>query len=263
MEILRVFQVFLALGLIGVVLLQRSEGGGLGIGSSGGMGSFMSVARYGQLSDPRVTAILAGLFMLVCLILALMAKPVTAPKSIFDTPAPTAPAPLTQVPTPVARWKRRAHRRAGACSDHSAETPRHLSCRPQRRLPPRQKRRLHQQRNRPKKQRRRRARPQDRTVTQGSLLVTLKAGSVESPKEKAGSPMTRFIFITGGVVPPSARGWLQAALGSLLQTRGFTVRLRQAGPLSQYRSGHDEPDPAGEVFVTDDGAETDSRPWPL
>jgi len=44
MEILlRVFQVFLALGLIGVVLLQRSEGGGLGIGSSGGMGSFMSV----------------------------------------------------------------------------------------------------------------------------------------------------------------------------------------------------------------------------
>jgi preprotein translocase subunit SecG len=98
MEILlRVFQVFLALGLIGVVLLQRSEGGGLGIGSSGGMGSFMSVRGTANFLT-RVTAILAGLFMLVCLILALMAKPVTAPKSIFDTPAP---APLTQAPAPI------------------------------------------------------------------------------------------------------------------------------------------------------------------
>ena len=99
MEILlRVFQVFLALGLIGVVLLQRSEGGGLGIGSSGGMGSFMSVRGTANFLT-RVTAILAGLFMVVCLILALMAKPVTAPKSIFDTPAP---APLTQGPAPIA-----------------------------------------------------------------------------------------------------------------------------------------------------------------
>jgi preprotein translocase subunit SecG len=97
--VLRVLQVFLALGLIGVVLLQRSEGGGLGIGSSGGMGSFMSVRGTANFLT-RVTAVLAGLFMAVCLILALLAKPATAPKSIFDTQAP-APAPLTQVPTPV------------------------------------------------------------------------------------------------------------------------------------------------------------------
>jgi preprotein translocase subunit SecG len=99
MEILlRVFQVFLALGLIGVVLLQRSEGGGLGIGSSGGMGSFMSVRGTANFLT-RLTAILAGLFMIVCLILALLAKPATnAPKSIFDTPAPV---PLTQAPAPV------------------------------------------------------------------------------------------------------------------------------------------------------------------
>ena len=103
MEILlRVFQVFLALGLIGVVLLQRSEGGGLGIGSSGGMGSFMSVRGTANFLT-RLTAILAGLFMIVCLILALLAKPATnAPKSIFDTPAPVPAAPLTQVPAPVA-----------------------------------------------------------------------------------------------------------------------------------------------------------------
>jgi preprotein translocase subunit SecG len=101
--VLRVLQVFLALGLIGVVLLQRSEGGGLGIGSSGGMGSFMSVRGTANFLT-RVTAILAGLFMAVCLILALIAKPVTAPKSIFDTQAPAtpaAPAPLTQAPAPV------------------------------------------------------------------------------------------------------------------------------------------------------------------
>ena len=85
--ILRVLQVFLALGLIGVVLLQRSEGGGLGIGSSGGAGSFMSVRGTANFLT-RLTAILAALFMITCLILALLAKPNTAPKSIFDTPAP-------------------------------------------------------------------------------------------------------------------------------------------------------------------------------
>src|SRR5271154_2418341 len=99
--ILRVLQVFLALGLIGVVLLQRSEGGGLGIGSSGGAGSFMSVRGTANFLT-RVTAILAALFMITCLVLALLAKPNTAPKSIFDGPAPgrTAPAPL--IPAPAA-----------------------------------------------------------------------------------------------------------------------------------------------------------------
>jgi preprotein translocase subunit SecG len=97
--ILRVLQVFLALGLIGVVLLQRSEGGGLGIGSSGGAGSFMSVRGTANFLT-RLTAILAALFMITCLILALLAKPNTAPKSIFDTPAP-APAGLPAIPVPA------------------------------------------------------------------------------------------------------------------------------------------------------------------
>ncbi len=99
--ILRVFQVFLAIGLIGVVLLQRSEGGGLGIGSSGGAGSFMSVRGTANFLT-RVTAILAALFMITCLALALLAKPNTAPKSIFDVPAPTsnAPALLPVAPQP-------------------------------------------------------------------------------------------------------------------------------------------------------------------
>jgi preprotein translocase subunit SecG len=97
--ILRVLQVFLALGLIGVVLLQRSEGGGLGIGSSGGAGSFMSVRGTANFLT-RLTAILAALFMATCLVLALLAKPNTAPKSIFDTPAP-APAGLPAIPVPA------------------------------------------------------------------------------------------------------------------------------------------------------------------
>jgi preprotein translocase subunit SecG len=96
--ILRVFQVFLAVGLIGVVLLQRSEGGGLGVGSSGGMGSFMSVRGTANFMT-RVTGILAALFMLTCLTLAVIAKPGQKPQSIFDTPSPAAPA---QALAPVA-----------------------------------------------------------------------------------------------------------------------------------------------------------------
>lgn len=102
---LRVLQVLLAVGLIGVVLLQRSEGGGLGIGSSGGMGSFMSVRGTANFLT-RVTAILAGLFMFVCLIMAIIAKPVTGPKSLFDNPAPAVPAPVSQVPAPAAPVER-------------------------------------------------------------------------------------------------------------------------------------------------------------
>jgi preprotein translocase subunit SecG len=104
--ILRVFQVFLAVGLIGAVLLQRSEGGGLGMGSSGGSGSFMSVRGSANFMT-RVTAILAGLFMVTCLALALLAKPSAAPRSIFDVPAPAPAAPVSPAaeapaPTPAA-----------------------------------------------------------------------------------------------------------------------------------------------------------------
>src|SRR5271167_2778319 len=98
--VLRVLQVFLAIGLIGVVLLQRSEGGGLGIGSSGGAGSFMSVRGTANFLT-RVTAILAALFMITCLVLALLAKPNTAPKSIFDGPAPGTPTSAPVLPSPA------------------------------------------------------------------------------------------------------------------------------------------------------------------
>ncbi len=97
--ILRVFQVFLALGLIGVVLLQRSEGGGLGIGSSGGAGSFMSVRGTANFLT-RVTSILAALFMATCLALAIIAKPSAGPHSIFDVPPPR-PASTNEIPAPV------------------------------------------------------------------------------------------------------------------------------------------------------------------
>ncbi len=84
--ILRIFQVFLAIGLIGVVLLQQSEGGGLGIGSSGGAGSFMSVRGSANFLT-RVTAIFGGLFMVTCLAMAILAKPSQTQRSIFDAPA--------------------------------------------------------------------------------------------------------------------------------------------------------------------------------
>jgi preprotein translocase subunit SecG len=98
--ILRFLQVFLAVGLIGVVLLQRSEGGGLGIGSSGGAGSFMSVRGTANFLT-RMTAILAALFMITCLILAMLAKPSTAPKSIFDTQSPASAIPPLVPPAPA------------------------------------------------------------------------------------------------------------------------------------------------------------------
>src|ERR1700756_1827860 len=69
--------------------------------------------------------------------------------------------------------------------------------------------------------------------------------------------MTRFIFITGGVVSSLGKGLTAAALGALLQARGFTVRLRKLDPYLNVDPGTMSPYQHGEVFVTDDGAETD------
>src|ERR1700761_3861381 len=69
--------------------------------------------------------------------------------------------------------------------------------------------------------------------------------------------MTRFIFITGGVVSSLGKGLSSAALGALLQTRGFKVRLRKLDPYINVDPGTMSPYQHGEVFVTDDGAETD------
>ena len=69
--------------------------------------------------------------------------------------------------------------------------------------------------------------------------------------------MTRFIFITGGVVSSLGKGLASAALGALLQSRGYTVRLRKLDPYLNVDPGTMSPYQHGEVFVTDDGAETD------
>jgi CTP synthase len=68
---------------------------------------------------------------------------------------------------------------------------------------------------------------------------------------------TRFIFITGGVVSSLGKGLAAAALGALLQARGFRVRVRKLDPYLNVDPGTMSPFEHGEVFVTDDGAETD------
>lgn len=69
--------------------------------------------------------------------------------------------------------------------------------------------------------------------------------------------MTRFIFITGGVVSSLGKGLASAALGALLQARGYRVRLRKLDPYLNVDPGTMSPYQHGEVFVTEDGAETD------
>lgn len=69
--------------------------------------------------------------------------------------------------------------------------------------------------------------------------------------------MTRFVFITGGVVSSLGKGIASASLGALLQARGYRVRLRKLDPYLNVDPGTMSPYQHGEVFVTDDGAETD------
>ena len=69
--------------------------------------------------------------------------------------------------------------------------------------------------------------------------------------------MTRFVFVTGGVVSSLGKGLATAALGALLQARGYKVRVRKLDPYLNVDPGTMSPYEHGEVFVTDDGAETD------
>ncbi len=69
--------------------------------------------------------------------------------------------------------------------------------------------------------------------------------------------MARFVFITGGVVSSLGKGIAAASLGALLQARGYKVRLRKLDPYLNVDPGTMSPYQHGEVFVTDDGAETD------
>lgn len=69
--------------------------------------------------------------------------------------------------------------------------------------------------------------------------------------------MSKFIFITGGVVSSLGKGLAAAALGAILQSRGFTVRIRKLDPYLNIDPGTMSPYQHGEVYVTDDGTETD------
>ncbi len=84
--VLLIIHLFVTLALIGVVLIQRSEGGGLGIGTSQGMGSFMSGRGTANLLT-RTTAVLAGIFMALSLTLALLNRgTMGTSRSILVTP---------------------------------------------------------------------------------------------------------------------------------------------------------------------------------
>jgi preprotein translocase subunit SecG len=100
--VLLVLHLLVTLALIGVVLLQRSEGGGLGIGSSQGMGSFMTGRGTANLLT-RATAVLGTLFFALSLALALLSRGTgQGPRSILDAPAPpAATAPAAPQPTPA------------------------------------------------------------------------------------------------------------------------------------------------------------------
>ncbi|MBO1080274.1 preprotein translocase subunit SecG [Roseomonas haemaphysalidis] len=99
MTVLLVLHLLVTLALIGVVLLQRSEGGGLGIGSSQGMGSFMTGRGTANLLT-RSTGILATLFMVLALAMALLGRGQAQRGSILDLPpGPAIPAqPTSQLP---------------------------------------------------------------------------------------------------------------------------------------------------------------------
>ncbi|GGC48950.1 hypothetical protein GCM10011504_29160 [Siccirubricoccus deserti] len=90
--VLLIIHLFVTLALIGVVLLQRSEGGGLGVGSSQGMGSFMSGRGTANLLT-RTTAVLGTAFFVLSLTLALLGRGTGQPRSILDAPPPAATAP--------------------------------------------------------------------------------------------------------------------------------------------------------------------------
>ena len=105
MNVLLVVHILVAVALIVVVLLQRSEGGGLGIGSSGGMGGFMTARGTANLLT-RTTAILAGVFMALSILLAILAGSPAKERqrSIFDAPpGPAAPAAPVAPAAPIAR----------------------------------------------------------------------------------------------------------------------------------------------------------------
>jgi preprotein translocase subunit SecG len=93
-----IVHLLIAISLIGVVLVQKSEGGGLGIGGSGGGAGGMMSARGTANLLTRTTAVLAGAFMLTSLVLAIMAGGQNRPRSIIDQMPPQQSAPAESPP---------------------------------------------------------------------------------------------------------------------------------------------------------------------
>ena len=96
--VLLIIHLFVTLALIGVVLIQRSEGGGLGIGTTQGMGSFMGGRATANLLT-RATGVLATIFMALSLALALLNQgTMGTSRSILDTPGAPGSAPGSNLP---------------------------------------------------------------------------------------------------------------------------------------------------------------------
>ena len=74
---------------------------------------------------------------------------------------------------------------------------------------------------------------------------------------------TKFIFVTGGVVSSLGKGLASASIGALMENRGLKVTIMKLDPYINVDPGTMNPFQHGEVFVTDDGAETRPRPRPL
>ena len=98
--VLLIVHLFVTLALIGVVLLQRSEGGGLGVGSSQGMGGFMTGRGTANLLT-RTTAVLGTAFFALSLTLAILGRGTAGPRSILEAPPPAATAPALPATPPA------------------------------------------------------------------------------------------------------------------------------------------------------------------
>src|SRR5882672_6975326 len=82
--------------------------------------------------------------------------------------------------------------------------------------------------------------------------MTAPAGSVRSPGKQ-----TKFIFVTGGVVSSLGKGLASASIGTLLESRGLKITIQKLDPYINVDAGTMNPFQHGEVYVTQDGAETD------
>jgi preprotein translocase subunit SecG len=105
-EVILVVHLILAIGLIGVILLQKSEGGALGIGGGGSGGGGMSGFLTGRGAAnllTRVTAVLAALFIATSMVLAILSGGSTRAPGITDRPGPTAPAAPANKPAAPAK----------------------------------------------------------------------------------------------------------------------------------------------------------------